>query len=437
MDENASRAVFLGVSVFVAIITLSVILTFYRTAKDTASVANRHDITNTGNQRIDEILNSKQISGIDLRYLINYYSNDDTVEINVWDTQEVSGAKIKINTDVDDYWATSYQTYLDEKIRPNYYYNLDVDTSSSIMKISAVSSDVAGVKSGIVDMGIIPPSTPVGDPISSGEAILFVYTGSAQEITLDPGKYVFELWGAAGGYPEGLYDGAPSGRYNKKCGGSYIKVDVYVRQTTTIYIYVGGKGSPNIGGYNGGGDANGAYGGGGATDMRLIGGDASDIVSKLSRFIVAAGGGGCSSTIAENSGYGGPGAWLGWGYTANGWGTNAGKGGDVLVNQTDFIGYEEDPQGQGTLGQGGKASVVGAGGGGGGYYGGSAAKGSTAGGGGGLSYLFVDERGARGEFDDPNRPMPGYVTTKYKSYVEQYIDPILEYDSDIEYWSWK
>lgn len=128
MDENASRAVFLGVSVFVAIITITLILTFYRTAKDSAAVANRYDITNTGNKKADEILSKTKITGLDLRYLLNYYYNDNSVEIAVYQPAEKAEDNVKLNTVIDDYWSETNQRYLDEKIRPNFNYRLAIDT---------------------------------------------------------------------------------------------------------------------------------------------------------------------------------------------------------------------------------------------------------------------------------------------------------------------
>lgn len=142
MDENASRAVFLGVSVFVAVITLTVILNFYRTAKDTAAVANRFDITNTGNKRANEILSKKQITGLELRYLLNYYYNDSSVRIIVFQTGEKFEDGEIVDTNIDsqyygnyltnehreNFWSEETQRHLDEMIRPNYNYGLAVDT---------------------------------------------------------------------------------------------------------------------------------------------------------------------------------------------------------------------------------------------------------------------------------------------------------------------
>ena len=101
MDENASRAVFLGVSVFVAMLTITIIVNFYRTAKDTAAVVNRHDITNTGNRRADEILSNTVISGTELRYLLNYYYNDNSVRIVVFQPAEKLEDGTIVDTNID------------------------------------------------------------------------------------------------------------------------------------------------------------------------------------------------------------------------------------------------------------------------------------------------------------------------------------------------
>lgn len=134
MDENASRAVFLGVSVFVAVITITLIVTFYRTAKDSAAVANRYDITSTGNTYLNSVLYKEKITGSELRYLMNYYANDETVSISIYDQllytmgntadEEMELPHHEINN--DKYWHIDYQGNMDLNIRPNYNYNLFV-----------------------------------------------------------------------------------------------------------------------------------------------------------------------------------------------------------------------------------------------------------------------------------------------------------------------
>ena len=124
--------------------------------------------------------------------------------------------------------------------------------------------------------------------------ILYAEPGN-YTIHLAPGKYIFECWGAQGGYVE-LED---SGR------GAYVSGELVLDSWEWFYLYVGEKGMPksNLETFNGGGagfqgsqDGRNtlAYScsGGGATDIRLHDGIWSDTTSLLSRIMVAAGGGG-------------------------------------------------------------------------------------------------------------------------------------------------
>lgn len=125
----------------------------------------------------------------------------------------------------------------------------------------------------------------------------FAYTGKAQSVTLEPGKYVLECWGAQGGY-----------RSNSSYGGKggYSTGTLTLTQKTTIYIYVGGSGnsvtsaSNSIypGGFNGGGYRYNYKGGGGATDIRI--GSAS-----LYARVIVAGGGGSDGNSSCSGGYAG------------------------------------------------------------------------------------------------------------------------------------
>lgn len=125
----------------------------------------------------------------------------------------------------------------------------------------------------------------------------FAYTGKAQSVTLEPGKYVLECWGAQGGY-----------RSNSSYGGKggYSTGTLTLTQKTTIYIYVGGSGnsvtsaSNSIypGGFNGGGYRYNYKGGGGATDIRI------GSTSLYARVIVA-GGGGSDGSPNYSGGYAG------------------------------------------------------------------------------------------------------------------------------------
>ena len=132
------------------------------------------------------------------------------------------------------------------------------------------------------------------------------YTGKVQTVTLKPGKYKLECWGAQGG---GLQNDSSLDTAQGGLGG-YSVGTLMLSSQTTIYIYVGGKGKSigsglAEGGFNGGGAAYGsgtnepANGGGGATDIRI------NTDSLYSRVIVAGGGGGAGEDSGDRPGVGG------------------------------------------------------------------------------------------------------------------------------------
>ena len=159
-----------------------------------------------------------------------------------------------------------------------------------------------------------------------GTIFNYEYTGSVQQVTLPPGKYKLQCWGAQGGNVSGDYSAQGS-------KGGYSEGVLALPQATTLYIFVGGKGTDSStsstsgtanGGWNGGGasvrrsnynsgDINGmSYPrpGGGATDMCLAtstmnytsGRTNRSRASLLSRFIVAGGGAGASARYTEEDG---------------------------------------------------------------------------------------------------------------------------------------
>lgn len=103
----------------------------------------------------------------------------------------------------------------------------------------------------------------------------FTYSGSPEEFTLQPGRYLIECNGAPGGLGTQSYQ-------RLKGGTTYGILDL--DEATTMYAVVGGTGGdglsktePGPGGYNGGANGGAGYssdyycgaGGGGATDIRL------------------------------------------------------------------------------------------------------------------------------------------------------------------------
>lgn len=259
---------------------------------------------------------------------------------------------------------------------------------------------------------------------------LFRYTGDAQEVILEPGKYKIECWGAAGGYPED----ADKEKVGK---GAYASAVFDIKEETTLYVYVGGQGTlysetnEANGGYNGGGHAYNAYGGGGATDVRLLKADSQDSASLLTRIIVAAGGGGNSKAKEGYGGFGGD------SYSGeNGISvaplspSRVGLGATNTSILNGYLDYTDNTQSpavkrdipeseKGGFGKGGTVDFDGAGAGGSGYFGGSASHDENAGGGGGISYIYNNQNCT---IDGDKYPLRSIVA---ENYDEKVLNEIL------------
>ncbi|SJN63255.1 Glycine rich protein [Clostridioides difficile] len=230
----------------------------------------------------------------------------------------------------------------------------------------------------------------------------FDYTGAEQNVTLKPGKYKLECWGACGG---GWFS-----EWTKGAKGGYSKAELTLKKETILYVYAGETGCQkfensinNWTGFNGGGRGTNAGAdpkfilcGGGATDIRLIRGSWSNEQGLLSRILVAGGAGAISS-----SDYG----------VGNGGGMEGSKGFDgsnaFVTGGTQYqggIGLEDKYNGSF-----GRASSTGTGqGGGGGWFGGA----------GGLNYNAAGGSGYA-LTKDSYKP-PGYIpTSKY------YLDNVV------------
>lgn len=208
----------------------------------------------------------------------------------------------------------------------------------------------------------------------------YAYTGAKQTVTLKPGRYKLECWGAQGGYrSSSAYGGL----------GGYSVGEISLEKQTTLYVYVGGSGNTGKtnGGFNGGGARSTYNGGGGATDIR-VGTD-----SLYARVIVA-GGGGSDGATNKNGMYGG-------GETGGTATQNYGSGGG---GGTQTAGGTGGSGNAGTFGQGGEGKAASngyAGAGGGGWYGGGGSFPDSSGdddrgGGGGSGFVWTGKNAPSG-----------------------------------------
>ena len=213
----------------------------------------------------------------------------------------------------------------------------------------------------------------------------FAYTGDEQTYTIPAdGYYALEVWGAQGAGNAATEDGSRAGL------GGYSHGVAYFTQGTTLHIFVGGKGSGNKGGYNGGSDGistNGSsHGGGGMTHISLQSNPAIISWDPNTTLIAAGGGGGADNSVTwggSDDGSGGFGGGL------------EGQGGFVRgVLQTDTGGTQIFGYAQGMGGPPDADSGVGAkdrGAGGGGWYGGISTNNGNGGGGGGSGWVYTKD----------------------------------------------
>lgn len=205
----------------------------------------------------------------------------------------------------------------------------------------------------------------------AGDILNCPYSGASITLSLPPGVYKLECWGAAGGTGTNYSN---TGASYIGGNGGYSSGELCLSENKNVYLYAGGVGTTTTstsGGFNGGGGAgNTSYqagSGGGASDIRI------DATTLYARAIVAGGGGG-----GGNCSLGGYGGGLNGCQTPT---TNqfSSRIGGIGGSQTSGYSFGQ--------GQGGNGQNL-AGGGGGGWYGGGQGDNSTSGGG-GSGYVYT------------------------------------------------
>ncbi len=209
--------------------------------------------------------------------------------------------------------------------------------------------------------------------LKTGDILNCPYSGAAKSITLPPGRYKLEVWGAEGGYRS-------STTYSGK--GGYSVGTLTITTALLLFLFAGGSGNTGktAGGFNGGGKRSTYNGGGGASDIRL-GQD-----SLYARVLVAAGGGSDGATNRAGAAGGG----MTGGTASSGYGSGGGGG-------TQTAGGTGGSNNAGTFGAGGeglyRSSGYGGAGGGGWYGGGGTYPDGSGdddkGGGGGSGYVYT------------------------------------------------
>ncbi|WP_339099860.1 glycine rich domain-containing protein [Clostridioides difficile] len=231
----------------------------------------------------------------------------------------------------------------------------------------------------------------------------FNYANYVQNVSLFPGRYKLECWGACG-------SAVDASDWTDCAKGGYSKGEIVFKKRTNLQICVGQSGYEKVpegssltrSGFNGAGTAGkittGSFAyskyGGGATDIRLYQPRATwdNTESLLSRILVAGGGGGMENNFASARSIGHGGGYVG----ENG----IGRGRDFCGGGSQYQGgtsYDTEEY-HGSLGKGGYGGI--GIGGGGGWHGGAGSYSNECGGG-GSGYALTK---------DSYKP-PGYIPT--------------------------
>lgn len=84
MEDFSIRAIVIGVSLFVTMLTLSAIIIYYNTARSVADVVtNREDIAFSFEQLEEQDDFEGNLSGVEVRSLIRKYAGNNVVKINI------------------------------------------------------------------------------------------------------------------------------------------------------------------------------------------------------------------------------------------------------------------------------------------------------------------------------------------------------------------
>lgn len=142
MDEGISiRAITIGVSVFIAVVTMSAVLMYYSTARNTVSeIGTGLDISVAYNRVIEGILIKDVITGEELKNLINYYYKNEDVDINIIKIKVV-GSDGKVNYEQINSGNTGL--YLNvNNIKINYNNIMKKIISNSKFRLEKINKDM-------------------------------------------------------------------------------------------------------------------------------------------------------------------------------------------------------------------------------------------------------------------------------------------------------
>ena len=105
MEDFSIRAIVIGVSLFVTMLTLTAILMYFNTARGAADVVSkREDIASSYERIMNTEVFDDDLSGVEVISLINRYAGSDSVEINI---VKISGKEVTEYKNINNKWLVT------------------------------------------------------------------------------------------------------------------------------------------------------------------------------------------------------------------------------------------------------------------------------------------------------------------------------------------
>lgn len=148
MEDITTRAITIGVSVLIAVATISAVMTYYSTAQEAVRrIGSGTDIAGLYEQGIEDTLLKNKVTGVEVKNLINYFSNRGDAVINFSNVALLNSA---FPTSAED----SYQTFIIENAN-----NIisDSDNKEKYLKILIPSAEYTifyEINEGIINIQI-------------------------------------------------------------------------------------------------------------------------------------------------------------------------------------------------------------------------------------------------------------------------------------------
>lgn len=103
MQDVGLKAIIIGAAVFIAMITISVIMVYYSTARNIAvSFGSGGDYIGHHVEEVDTALKKNTISGVEVINIINYFAKNTSFRVDVINVKIPSENKVKTVEDINN-----------------------------------------------------------------------------------------------------------------------------------------------------------------------------------------------------------------------------------------------------------------------------------------------------------------------------------------------